>query len=96
MSTKYKNGLTEFIYEVFGNIANAASALEVVPQTLYSQAKHPSGGYKVLAIAWNKYKAEKERADALQESYATLANRYNALVKEINGENDKIKEYFGK
>lgn len=88
-----QTAFADFIKSNFGTVRQAALVLGVSPITLYAQKKNPRGGYKVLAETWEKYKHAVMDALYYKDAYSDLAERYNDLVKQMNGE-DKTQEYL--
>lgn len=90
---KKDNAFADFIKVNFGTGKQAALALGVSDSTIYNQIRNQTGGYKVLANIWAKYVETKRQLLYVQDAYHDLAERYNQLVKQING-TDEVSEYL--
>ena len=94
MIRKYDNAFTQFINETFLSAPNAAEALGCSVDTIYNNCRKPTGGYKVIAHLYEQIVHLRDQNETIKASYADLANRYNELVNQINGENDAVTEYL--
>lgn len=96
MIRKYDNAFTQFINETFLSAPNAAEALGCSVDTIYNNCRKPTGGYKVIAHLYEQIVHLRDQNETIKASYADLANRYNELVNQINGENDAVAEYLSR
>lgn len=96
MIRKYDNAFTQFINETFLSAPNAAEALGCSVDTIYNNCRKPTGGYKVIAHLYEQIVHLRDQNETIKASYADLANRYNELVNQINGESDAVTEYLNR
>lgn len=86
--------LKQYVKEVWHSGRNLASAIGVSPITIYKNCKEAHGAYKLIGMLYQEIKDLKESNTLLNDSYATLSNRYAEMS--MMKSDDKVKEYLAK
>ena len=89
-----KSKLHEFLLEKFGSITTAASYLDIPYQTLYTNCKRPTWGWKhidrLLSIVMEERDEAKAKLEDVRGQYNRLAQMYNSLVDKYEQEEERI------
>lgn len=90
------NGFGKYIKAKYYNATNAARVFGLSPLTVINNIKKPTGGYKLFGDLYQQYVDTQDILEKTQAMYASLSEKYNALVEDKATEEQKMTEYLSK